>query len=171
MSTCKKSTLDVDTLALLSHLDAATPTTMSSATTTQTQTRTRQTVLRDYELHHSTSSPRTTQSSQPAPAAGDQVTSRNPPEWPTAHRRVPPHRPINRDRDQSEIRVYTSPAEQVFVGTMFTGVFIYAVSLYDHVETASSRYAVLFLTAPRRPQRRFGGGQLGGSMITCLNML
>jgi hypothetical protein len=133
MSTCKKSTLDVDTLALLSHLDAATLTTMSSTTTTQTQTRTRQTVLRDYELHHSTSSPRTTQSSQPALSTAVPVTSQNPPDWPTAHRRVPLHRPINRDRDQSEVRVYTSPAEQVFVGTMFTGVFIYAVSLSDHI--------------------------------------
>ncbi|KAH6649278.1 hypothetical protein F5144DRAFT_500291 [Chaetomium tenue] len=101
---------------------------MSSTTTTQTQTRTRQTVLRDYELHHSASSPRTAQTNQPALATGGHLTSRNPPDWPTAHRRVPPHRPINRERDQSEVRVYTSPAEQVFVGTMFTGVLIYATA-------------------------------------------
>ncbi|KAH6844544.1 hypothetical protein B0I37DRAFT_416147 [Chaetomium sp. MPI-CAGE-AT-0009] len=102
---------------------------MSSTTTTQTQTRTRQTVLRDYELHHSSSSRQAAaQSDQAALPTEGQITSRNPPDWDTTHRRVPPYRPINRDRDQSEVRVYTSPAEQVFVGTMFTGVLIYATA-------------------------------------------
>jgi hypothetical protein len=53
----------------------------------------------------------------------------NPPNWDTTHRRVPPYRPTDRDRDVSEIRVYNSTIERVFVATMFTGVFINSVSL------------------------------------------
>ena len=92
---------------------------MSSTTT---QTRTARTVLRDYELHHS-----------PAPSISSadhhdlQVVGSPPSE--TAYRRVPPYRPADRDRDQSQIRVYTSDVERVFIATMFTGVFINAVSI------------------------------------------
>src|SRR5690348_4064016 len=103
---------------------------MSSTTTTQTQTRTQQNVLRDYEVHHSASSTRATGLlSQIAPAPGPRAEAPlNPPDWDTTHHRVPPFRPIDRDRDQSEIRVYNNGIEQVFIGTMFTGVLINAVS-------------------------------------------
>jgi hypothetical protein len=101
---------------------------MSSTTTTQTQTRTRQNVLRDYELHHSASSVRGTSGSVGAPAPNPQVAPLNPPNWDTTHRRVPPYRPTDRDRDVSEIRVYTSNIERVFIATMFTGVFLNSVS-------------------------------------------
>ncbi|KAK4031457.1 hypothetical protein C8A01DRAFT_51463 [Parachaetomium inaequale] len=99
-----------------------------SATTIQTQTRTRQTVLRDYELHHSPSTAQVAGRSEAAPASRPQSAPLNPPNWDTTHRRVPPYRPINRDRDQSEVRIYTSTVEQVFVGTMFTGVLIHATA-------------------------------------------
>jgi hypothetical protein len=102
---------------------------MSSTTTTQTQTRTRQNVLRDYELHHSASSVTDTSSNTAAPAPAPQAAPLNPPNWDTTHRRVPPYRPTDRDRDVSEIRVYNSTIERVFVATMFTGVFINSVSL------------------------------------------
>jgi hypothetical protein len=101
--------------------------TMSSTTTTQTQTRTRQNVLKDYELHHSAGSIRAA-SNSPAQTSRPQAAPLNPPNWDTTHRRVPPYRPVNTERDQSEVRVYTSGVERVFIGTMFTGVFINAVS-------------------------------------------
>ncbi|KAK4149412.1 hypothetical protein C8A00DRAFT_46977 [Chaetomidium leptoderma] len=103
---------------------------MSSTTTTQTQTRTQQNVLRDYEVHHSASSTRATGPlSQTATAPRPQAEAPlNPPDWDTTHRRVPLYRPIDRDRDQSEIRVYNNNIEQVFVGTMFTGVLINATT-------------------------------------------
>ncbi|KAK4119838.1 hypothetical protein N657DRAFT_666463 [Parathielavia appendiculata] len=97
---------------------------MSSTTTTPTQTRTRQSVLKDYELHHSPSSSRTVSGSPAAPPPTPQAVPLNQPQWDTVHRRVPPYRPINRDRDQSDVRVYTSPIERVFIGTMFTGVLV-----------------------------------------------
>lgn len=100
----------------------------STATTTRTRaapTRTAETILSDYALHHS---------QQPQPS--DEQASRSPqqqqqrpetPPWDTTHRRVPPYRPTNRDRDPAETGVYLSRAEQVFVTMMFTGVSINAV--------------------------------------------
>lgn len=91
---------------------------MSSTTT---ETRTARTVLRDYELHHS---------SEPSPlnyeSHAEQAPDSRP--WETTYRRVPPYRPTNTTRDQSEVRVYTSGIERVFIATMFTGVFTNAVS-------------------------------------------
>jgi hypothetical protein len=53
---------------------------------------------------------------------------RNPPNWPNNHRRIPPHRPINRNLDQSQRRVYTSLGERVFLTMMFTGLEVNVVS-------------------------------------------
>lgn len=94
---------------------------MSSTTTT---TRTSRTVLRDYELHHSSApaSPGAAREEARAPQRPDS------PPWETTYRRVPPYRPVDTDRDQSQIRVYTSGVERVFIATMFTGVFTVAVS-------------------------------------------
>ncbi|KAJ1323513.1 hypothetical protein MN608_10757 [Microdochium nivale] len=102
-----------------------------SATTTAVETRTANTVLDDYTLRH-TGGSRTADvisinSSSPSEAAsttGDGLEAPVP--WDTTHRRVPPYRPTNRDRDVSQIRVYQNGIEQVFVGTMFTGVFLNA---------------------------------------------
>lgn len=104
--------------------------------TTAVETRTANTVLDDYTLRHtggnrsadvvsinSSSAP----SSAAASTAGDRLEAPVP--WDTTHRRVPPYRPTNRDRDVSQIRVYQNNIERVFVGTMFTGVFLHAVSL------------------------------------------
>ena len=105
-----------------SSLAMATTTTTTTITTLE---RTPATILNDYALHHSrqrreTEGPRTPSTASPAPPASD---------WDTTHRRVPSHRPINRDRDQSEVRVYLNNAERAFVSIMFTGLFINAVSL------------------------------------------
>lgn len=82
-------------------------------------------ILADYELHHS-------QLDVPEARGGSPPSRRrtpNPPlDWDTTHRRVPPYRPINRDRDPLETRVYTSRVEQMFLFTMFTGVLINSVS-------------------------------------------
>jgi len=105
---------------------------MSTTTTTQTQTktRTRQDVLKDYDLHHSASSSRAAPRNPAVVPERPQAAPLNPPDWDTTHRRVPPYRPTNRDPDhQAEVRVYTSTVERVFIGTMFTGVFLNAVSL------------------------------------------
>ncbi|KAH7406222.1 hypothetical protein DE146DRAFT_651088 [Phaeosphaeria sp. MPI-PUGE-AT-0046c] len=79
-----------------------------------------ETVLTDYHLHHSEEGLDTSLNAHPAPAAS----GHNPSSWPTEHRRVPAYRPVNRELDQSERRVYLSGVERVFVGVMFTGVFL-----------------------------------------------
>lgn len=97
---------------------------------TITQTRTARTVLRDYELHHSP------EPSAPRAPGGERRAEERPdsPPWETTYRRVPPYRPVNTNRDQTQIRVYTSGIERVFITTMFTGVFTIAVSIarYRH---------------------------------------
>ena len=89
-------------------------------TSTTTKTRTVGTVLRDYEIHHS-----------PAPIAPSRERETDQevdsPPWETTYRRVPPYQPVDTNRDQSQIRVYTSGVERVFIATMFTGVFLNAV--------------------------------------------
>ncbi|KAL2128908.1 hypothetical protein VTI74DRAFT_8486 [Chaetomium olivicolor] len=99
---------------------------MSPTATRQVQTRTQRDVLKDYELHHSAGNVRVTPTISTASARNPQTTPLNPPDWDTTHRRVPPYRPTNRDRDQGEVRVYQNAIERVFIGTMFTGVFINA---------------------------------------------
>ncbi|SPQ25603.1 f35f82bb-a9be-49ac-9662-b21cff21475a [Thermothielavioides terrestris] len=95
------------------------------STTTQIQTRTRENVLKDYELHHSPALSPRPNIGRSTEAVRPQATAPvNPPDWDTTHRRVPPFRPINRDRDQSEVRVYNNRAEQIFIGVMFTGVYL-----------------------------------------------
>ncbi|KAJ9144668.1 hypothetical protein NKR23_g5890 [Pleurostoma richardsiae] len=92
----------------------------STATTTRPSTGlTLQAVLADYDLHHSSGPATSTASNESASQ------TRNPPAgWDDTHRRVPAHRPTNRQRDPLETRVYTSTAEQIFISVMFTGVFI-----------------------------------------------
>ncbi|PKS12536.1 hypothetical protein jhhlp_000744 [Lomentospora prolificans] len=97
---------------------------MASTTETVTRTRTARTVLTDYELHHSGAS--NDASSGPEDSSAARAPTQNPPEWPTTSRRVPPYRPADTERDQSQIRVYTHPIERVFIATMFTGVFVNA---------------------------------------------
>lgn len=107
-----------------SHHRSITMTTTTTTTTRNPSAPTVDGVLADYELHHShldsPISPNARNDHHPMP---------NPPvDWDTTHRRVPPYRPINRDRDPLETRVYNSRAEQTFIGVMFTGVLTIAVS-------------------------------------------
>jgi hypothetical protein len=84
-----------------------------------------QTVLADYDLHHTEEELDTSLNAHPAPT----TSQGNPSSWPTEHRRVPEFRAINTELDQSERRVYLSGVEQVFVGVMFTGVYLQSVSI------------------------------------------
>jgi hypothetical protein len=86
-----------------------------------------QAVLADYDLHHSNESEPLDKSLNAHPAPSDAHTQTLS-GWPTEHRRVPEYRPVNTELDQSERRVYLHPAERVFVGVMFTGVFLQSVS-------------------------------------------
>lgn len=96
---------------------------MSVTTTQNAVTYNTLSVLADYELHHSdTSDP------APAPNSHPALASQNPPEWPTDHRRVPNYRPINRDLDQSQRRIYNNNVERAFVTVMLRGVWLNAVS-------------------------------------------
>ncbi|KIH93614.1 hypothetical protein SPBR_04498 [Sporothrix brasiliensis 5110] len=80
-------------------------------------------VLSDYELHHSSDKDASDDAAQAAPASIRRHAA-TPADWDTEHRRVPAYRPINTARDQTEVRVYLSRVEQVFIGTMFTGVYL-----------------------------------------------
>ena len=51
----------------------------------------------------------------------------NPLWWPDNYRRIPAYRPINRNLDQNQRRVYTSFGERVFLTAMFTGVEVNVV--------------------------------------------
>lgn len=96
---------------------------MSITTTQNAVTYNTLSVLTDYELHHSdTSDPASAPNSHPAPA------SQNPPEWPTDHRRVPNYRPINRDLDQSQRRIYNNNGERAFITVMLRGVWLNATA-------------------------------------------
>lgn len=98
---------------------------MSVTTTSNPLTYATAAVLRDYELAHSESdSLDTSLNAHPAP----QSQSNNPANWPTDHRRIPAYRPVNTELDQSERRVYQNPIERAFIGVMFTGVLLEAVS-------------------------------------------
>ncbi|RNJ57251.1 hypothetical protein D7B24_006289 [Verticillium nonalfalfae] len=97
-----------------------------SATITQTVSRPNHLpsrLLDDYDLHHSGKAQKNTEETTPQGGL-----SAEPPHWDVPHRRVPAYRPIDTERDQSQIRVYTHPAERVFIATMFTGVFVNATA-------------------------------------------
>lgn len=81
--------------------------------------------LTDYELHHTSPTGEIDSSLNTHP---DPQSESNPADWPTDHRRVPPHRPINFELDQSERRVFLNPVERMFIATMFFGVNMQAVS-------------------------------------------
>ncbi|KAI0417868.1 hypothetical protein F5X98DRAFT_386696 [Xylaria grammica] len=94
---------------------------MSTTTIENPDTQSLGTVLADYKLHYSTVTHQNVSDAsavepQPAPSV------RNPPDWPTNHRRVPPYRPINRDLDLSQRIVFQNNVERGFVNTMFFGL-------------------------------------------------
>ncbi|KAK0750684.1 hypothetical protein B0T18DRAFT_400811 [Schizothecium vesticola] len=86
-----------------------------------------QTAFSNYEIHHS-GAPPADEAARDLRAHDEPSTSTHPlpVAWDVPHRRVPPFRATNRERDQGEVRVYTGGAERVFIGIMFTGVFVNA---------------------------------------------
>ncbi|ORY19316.1 hypothetical protein BCR34DRAFT_210704 [Clohesyomyces aquaticus] len=95
---------------------------MSVTTTANPATYTLQSTLAEYGLHHSEEVPLDTSlNAHPSPSTPN---AGNPATWPTDHRRVPAYRPVNRQLDQTTRRRYTSTPEQIFVGIMFTGVWV-----------------------------------------------
>jgi hypothetical protein len=95
-----------------------------SSTMTTTLTHTPQNILSDYTLRH-------TGHHEDPITTNDAVRPRAPQHspWDTTHRRVPAFRPINSQRDQTEVRVYRNGIERAFITVMFAGVFLNAVSL------------------------------------------
>lgn len=98
---------------------------MSATTTANPQTYNLRAVLADYDLHHSAEGIQDSSlNSHPSPRGA----TSNPAEWPSDHRRVPAYRPVNTELDQSQRRVYQNGVERAFIGVMFSGVFLEAVS-------------------------------------------
>ncbi|KAL2847480.1 hypothetical protein BJY01DRAFT_212672 [Aspergillus pseudoustus] len=93
------------------------------STTTTTTTNNTLSILADYELHHSGSESTSDQNaSSPSPSAS----SSQPANWPTNYRRVPPHRPVNRNLDQTERAAGSSVPEYIFIQSMLHGVWLNA---------------------------------------------
>lgn len=102
-------------------------TTTSNPVTTQTIR-----LLTDYEIHHSGDPDATAPSPNahpipPTPSASTTLSSSSaaeeqPDNWPTEHRRIPPHRPINRELDFAERPAGLNGAEFVFIQVMLNGV-------------------------------------------------
>ncbi|KAL3490491.1 hypothetical protein BJX62DRAFT_238127 [Aspergillus germanicus] len=98
-----------------------------STTTTTTNTTTNNTlsILADYELHHSGSESASSQNAHsfsPSPS----TSSSQPANWPTNHRRVPPHRPVNRNLDRAERAAGSNVPEYIFIQSMLHGVWLNA---------------------------------------------
>jgi hypothetical protein len=98
---------------------------MSVTTTANPLTYQVHAVLADYDLHHSGTSEEVDTSLNTH--SNQFAQTQNPSHWPTEYRRVPAYRAVNQELDQSERRVYLNRIEQVFVGVMFTGVFLQSV--------------------------------------------
>ncbi|KAK0383842.1 hypothetical protein NLU13_9753 [Sarocladium strictum] len=98
----------------------------TTTTTTQAQPAALQTVLQDYRLHHSEASGDAAKAESTRSSSSTATAAQPPVAWDVSHRRVPPYRPTNRDRDQAEVAVYLSGAERAFITTMFTGLFVNA---------------------------------------------
>ncbi|KAJ5819417.1 hypothetical protein N7474_005008 [Penicillium riverlandense] len=79
-------------------------------------------ILTDYEIHHSTLRPEPSDRNR-----AHDTSSPAPNNWPSEHRRIPPHRPINTNLDYSE-RGARNTAEAVFAFMMLNGCHINAVS-------------------------------------------
>lgn len=119
-----------------------------SRTSTLTSTTESQARLRvvgypsDYEVHHSNtpSSPLSndseTQDELPSTSEQPPDVNSESPEWPNHYRRIPPYRPVNRNLNQGERRVYINAAERAFITMMFLGVANNAVGSGFHLSFA-----------------------------------
>ncbi|KAH8771865.1 hypothetical protein F5883DRAFT_550665 [Diaporthe sp. PMI_573] len=100
-------------------------------------------VLQDYDIHltgDETVAPPDSDSRPPQPAS----TAANPPGWDTEHRGVPPYRPINRELDLTQRPLGGNPVGDVFVTTMFTGVFINATARWLWTNTGGRINSKIF---------------------------
>lgn len=132
------------TLTLAAVVSILTLIAMSVTTTANPLTGRTLEVLGDYELHHSGSSQSggsrsdrsnsttsiqpSTQPSIPNARVDTAAEAQNPAGWPDDHRRVPAHRPIDRNLDYEQRPAGLNGAEYVFIQTMLTGVRLNAVS-------------------------------------------
>jgi hypothetical protein len=115
------------------------------STTTTTQTVPRYSIARtlaDYDLHHSTPA-----AEKEGAGEGDESAQldrnaeqgNNPPGWETEYRRVPPHRPVNRELDVASRSVTLNGVETFFVYNMFNGIRIVEVSAGHHFPQRTGR--------------------------------
>jgi len=102
---------------------------MSVTTTSNPLTQTLLHALTDYDLHHSGDPENPQRPADPnASSSATTVTQPNPAWWPNDHRRIPPHRPVNRELDRNLRPGGTNVVEQAFIFTMLRGVQVKAVS-------------------------------------------
>jgi len=132
-----------------------------SATITQTRTHPPSRLLADYELHHSGEADNSSDVKD-----SDETAASSAPYWDVPHRRVPAYRPVDTNRDQSQVRVYNNPIERAFITTMFTGLYINAVSICFVNEGIRKRTNIC-----RSQRPRHGGPRLEGSMRTSSSTL
>lgn len=93
-------------------------------------------ILADYELHHSEP---TDEAAAPAPPPNETSgpdTGSDPPGWDREHRRVPPYRPVQNQRDEQR-DTYQNEIERNFVRVMFAGV--YAIAVRSSLFSGSSK--------------------------------
>ncbi|KAJ6094583.1 hypothetical protein N7467_002096 [Penicillium canescens] len=88
-----------------------------TTTTTTTQTLS---ILADYEVHHSGND------NHDEHEHASPITTRQPTDWPTDHRRMPAYRPTNRNLPFEERPGGSNPAEMVFIQVMLNGVWLNA---------------------------------------------
>lgn len=146
---------------------------MSATTTTTATTRVRRTktpatvatVLQDYEVYHSGDVLGSSTPEAPSPIPVSSTGDANPPGWDVTHRRVPPYRPTNRDREPGETNVYQNNIERAFITTMFAGLSVNAVSASGTIKHFYANNYHL------RRQQRCGAPPLGLWASTgCLGM-
>ncbi len=101
---------------------------MSVTTSTNTVTQSVLHLLTDYDLHHSGDPAISGRPEPPNASQTDTAEHQNPDWWPTDHRRVPDHRPVNQDLDRSLRPDGINGAERTFIFTMLRGVQLMAVS-------------------------------------------
>ncbi|PTU17904.1 hypothetical protein P175DRAFT_0445380 [Aspergillus ochraceoroseus IBT 24754] len=90
-----------------------------STTTTQVSTLD---ILADYDLHHSGSEA----TSNVEPIANPRAPTPQSIHWPCHYRRMPPHRPTNRNLDQAERPAGVDLPEFLFIQSMLHGVWLNA---------------------------------------------
>ncbi|KAF2768447.1 hypothetical protein EJ03DRAFT_274177 [Teratosphaeria nubilosa] len=98
---------------------------MSVTTTQNPRTYATIRLLADYDLHHSRADERDSQVSaepnaHPAPPPTPDVSV----PWETEFRRIPPHRPMNRDRDFESRNAYNNNIERVMLYNLFHGILV-----------------------------------------------